>query len=298
LYLKLTKVLIFILLIFVLFTGCNNEETQTKSDFTIVTSFYPIYITTINITKDIPGVEVINMTKAQTGCLHDYTISPKDIQILGNADAFVINGAGMESFMDKVITQQSSLKIIEASKDIQLLKDLTGEDNPHVWVSVTNTIQQVNNITMQLSSIDPTHASMYEDNAKIYITKLNLLNDKMHLALDGISNKNIITFHEAFIYFAEDFKLNTLAVIETEAGSEPTPKEIESIINTVKEYQIKALFAEPQYEAKAADTIAQETGAKVYELDPVVTGDSNANAFDDYLSKMEQNMETLREALK
>lgn len=297
-YLKATKALTFILIILLLFTSCNNGKNLTKSNFTIVTSFYPIYITTINITKDIPGVEVINMTKAQTGCLHDYIISPQDIQTLEKADAFIINGAGMETFMGKVMSQQINLKVIDASKNIQLIKNLNGEDNAHVWVSVTDIILQVNNITQQLSIIDQANASMYESNAKTYISKLELLKDKMHMSLDGLENKKIVTFHEAFSYFAKEFNLNTVAVIEREPGREPTPKELESIIKIVKEHQIKALFAEPQYQAKAADTIAQETGAKVYRLDPIVTGDANPNGFDDYISKMEQNMKTLREALK
>ena len=68
--------------------------------------------------------------------------------------------------------------------------------------------------------------------------------------------------------------------------------------NTIKEKNIKALFTEPQYSSKVAETIAAETGATVYELDPIVTGDSNPDAYDDYINKMKKNLDVLKEALK
>ena len=74
--------------------------------------------------------------------------------------------------------------------------------------------------------------------------------------------------------------------------------EIEEIINTIKSKNIKALFTEPQYSSKIAETIATETGATVYELDPIVTGDSTADAYDDYINKMKENLNVLKEALK
>ena len=120
----------------------------------------------------------------------------------------------------------------------------------------------------------------------------------MHSELDNLPNRDIITFHEAFPYFAEEFNLNIVGVIEIEPDSEPSAKEIENIISTIKEHNIKALFTEPQYSSRVAQTIANETGASVYELDPIVTGDSNSNAYDDYINKMKENLNVLKEALK
>lgn len=307
-YLKLVKLFSLLLIGVIVLSGCgqskstdgrtslNSEETGNK--FTIVTSFYPMYISTINVTKDIRGVEVINLTEPQTGCLHDYQLSPDDLKTLEKANAFIINGAGMEAFINKVLSQQKDLKIVEASKGIELIKDDSGEENPHVWVSISNVILQVKNISEQLSYIDTVNASKYQSNADAYIKRLEALKDKMHKALDGIKNKDIITFHEAFPYFAKEFGFNIAAVIEREPGSAPSPKELEDTIRIVKDSKIKALFAEPQYSAKAADTIAAETGAKVYGLDPAVTGDAKPDAFDEYMNVMEQNLKSLQEALR
>lgn len=119
----------------------------------------------------------------------------------------------------------------------------------------------------------------------------------MHSELEGLQNKDIITFHEAFPYFAREFDLNIAAVVEREPGSEPTPKELADIIDVVRQTGIRALFAEPQYSSGAMETIADETGAVVYTLDPVVTGESVPEARDAYLDAMRRNMETLKEAL-
>ena len=120
----------------------------------------------------------------------------------------------------------------------------------------------------------------------------------MHEELDSLPNRNIITFHEAFPYFAEEFNLNIVGVIQVEPDSEPSAKEIESVIETIKSNNVKALFTEPQYSSKTAETIAKETGTKVYTLDPIVTGDATKNAYNDYIDKMENNLNILKEALQ
>lgn len=283
-----------------LLTGCGGTNTAgggKDGSFHIVTSFYPMYVATINITQGVDGVTVTNMTKPQTGCLHDYQLMTEDMKTLEKADAFVINGAGMESFLDKVVNQQKNLKIIDASKGIELLKD-GDEENPHVWLSVTDAILQVKNIAEQLKAADPKHADAYEKNAAAYIKKLEALKAEMHAELDTVPNKDIVTFHEAFPYFAKEFGLNIISVVEREPGTEPTPAELQETIDQVKKLPVKVLFTEPQYSPSAAETIARETGAKIYTLDPVVTGEANDEAINAYIDTMKKNMKTLKTALQ
>ena len=297
-----TKILSLLLLVLsVALVGCGgtdkSAEKKTAEPFRIVTSFYPMYVATINITDGVDGVEVYNMTKPQTGCLHDYQLMTEDMKTLEKADAFVINGAGMEDFMDKVTEQQKKLKVIDASRGIELIHDDEG-DNPHVWLSVTDAITQVRNIADQLKEADPVHAAQYEKNAAAYIEKLTSLKSEMHAALDNVPHKDIVTFHEAFPYFAQEFKLNIIGVVEREPGTEPTPTELQETIEQVNALPSKVLFTEPQYSPAAAETIARETGAKIYTLDPVVTGEATPTAKNAYIDTMKKNMKTLQEALK
>ena len=298
-----SKILSLLLLVLsVALVGCGGTdkpaEKKTAEPFRIVTSFYPMYVATINITDGVDGVEVYNMTKPQTGCLHDYQLMTEDMKTLEKADAFVINGAGMEDFMDKVTEQQKKLKVIDASRGIELIHDDEEGDNPHVWLSVTDAITQVRNIADQLKEADPAHAAAYEKNAVAYIEKLSSLKSEMHAALDNVPHKDIVTFHEAFPYFAKEFNLNIIGVVEREPGTEPTPTELQETIEQVNALPTKVLFTEPQYSPAAAETIARETGAKIYTLDPVVTGEATPAAKNAYIDTMKKNMKTLQEALK
>lgn len=290
--------LICLLLIYALAASGCTAGTKETSDFkgtTIVTSFYPIYIFTKNIVKHTKNVRVVNMTKPQTGCLHDYQMVPADLKTLDKADIFVINGAGMEAFMDKVVKQQPDLKIVEASKGMELLKDANGDENAHVWVSISGAIQEVSNIAKGLEEADPANASAYRKNAEEYTGLLKAESDKMHKALEPFKGRSIVTFHEAFPYFAKEFGLNIVTVVEREPGTEPSAGELAQLIDTIKSTDVKVLFAEPQYSKKAAQSIANETGAKVYLLDPVVTGPKDAPA-DSYIKTMDANLKVLLQA--
>ncbi|OGV53628.1 MAG: metal ABC transporter substrate-binding protein [Lentisphaerae bacterium GWF2_52_8] len=261
----------------------------------ILASFYPMQIAVLNVAKDVPGVQVSCMVKPFMGCLHDYQLSTDDMTKIANADLFVVNGAGMESFLDKVVKQMPKLKIVNASTGIEFIKDKNGEPNPHVWVSVSNAIRQAQNIAEGLALADPAHAEDYKKNADTYIRKLELLRTKMHEGLKDIKNRKIITFHEAFPYFAKEFGLELAAVIEREPGSEPNARELAETIKIIRKNEVKALFSEPQYPAKSAEAIVRETGATLYVLDPAVTGPAKADA---YLEIMEKNLETLQKALR
>lgn len=299
---KLFALLMFFLVL--LLFGCRNQGNEpvpsssmqkSKEELKIVTSFYPMYIMALNITRDVPGVQVVNLTKPVTGCLHDYQLTPENMKCLQDAEMMIVNGAGMEAFLEKVIKQYPDLKIIEACKGLQMIKNQSdGEPNPHLWVSVSGAMEQVKNIEKQITVLDPVNAKAYQKNSAAYLKKLEILQNDMHKVLDHVQNRNIVTFHEAFPYFAREFNLNIAAVVEREPGSEPSAGELAKTVKTIKEMGIKVIFAEPQYSVKAAETIARETEAKVYYLDPAVTGSADP---DGYIKIMQKNLKVLQEAL-
>ncbi|MBE6723524.1 MAG: zinc ABC transporter substrate-binding protein, partial [Ruminococcaceae bacterium] len=135
----------------------------------------------------------------------------------------------------------------------------------------------------------------YQKNADVYLKKLENLRTRMHTALDPLPNRNIITFHEAFPYFAKEFDLNIVQTVQREPDSQPSAKELAESIRLIRSSGVKAVFAEPQYEQSAAKIIAQESGASMYSLDPAATGSNDVNA---YLDAMEKNMQTLQRALR
>jgi len=212
---------------------------------------------------------------------------------LKKASVFLINGAGMESFIEKAAQSNPSLKIYELSKNIDLLGS-DKEKNPHVWVSVSNEIIMTKNCSAFLSENDPVNSSLYNKNAEEYVRKLSILKAEMDKSLKPYRGSKIVTFHEAFPYFAKEYGFNIVAVIEREPGSEPSAKEIADTIRIVKKSEVKAIFAEPQYPASSAETISRETGVSLYILDPAVTGPETKEA---YLDIMRKNRKIMIRAL-
>ena len=298
-----------ILITSLLMCSCNVQEKKSEDDkLNIITSFYPMYVATANIVDGASDVTLECLASPEVGCLHDYQLTVKDMMKLENADVFVINGGGMESFLDKAISAYPTLEIINASEHaLENHEHEHGEEeeneghshehgeNPHIWVSIDLHIHQIEEITEKLIEIDPTNKEKYEENAKNYIIELKELSERMHATLDYLPNKSIVTFHEAFYYFAEEFDLNVMAVIEREPGTSPSARDIAEIIDIVKEKDVNAIFVEPEYLKTAANVIANETGVTVYELDPVTSGEFKKEA---YIEIMNKNLEVLKEALK
>ena len=292
------KKILLLMLILLTMSGCGSEK-KDDGNLKVVTSFYPIYLDVLNITRGVSGVEVVNLTPPQTGCLHDYQLTPEDMKTLETADIFVVNGLGMESFLDKVTEAHPNLKIINASDSPEIVPIMEeGVPNPHVWLSITYSIQQVKNISSKLCELDPERAEQYKRHTLDYVDELTTLRDEIHISLTMLPNKDIVTFHEAFPYLAAEFGLNVAAVIEHEPGTEPSPQELAETIEKINSLPVKVIFTEPQYSPKAAETIARETGAKVFELDPIVTGEAKPENLLDYVDRMLTNTLTLIKALQ
>ena len=287
-----------------LFSGC---AAQTDGQKVIVTSFYPMYILTQNVAAGIDGVTVQNMAEQNVGCLHDYQLQTRDMVTLEGADALVINGGGMEQFMDKVMTLREDLPVIDASEGIEMLPSASEHDhdnhddhdhegevmNAHVWLDPSLAMVQVRNIAEGLANADPDHADAYRSNAEAYILKLEQLKAEIAEQLAPYAGREIITFHEAFTYFAEAFGLHVAGVIATEPGEEPSTRDIADTCDLVNTLGIRTLFVEPQYPQKAAQTIARETGASIYTLDPCVSGDGSMESYENI---MRENARVLTEA--
>lgn len=260
----------------------------------ILTSFYPMYVMTLNVAGDVPGVTVACLAGPSVGCLHDYQLTPGDLMALTRADVFVANGAGMETFIDKAVGQAPGLRMIEAGAGLEP----AGGGDPHLWVSVSGAIAETQNIARGLAAADPDRADAYQKNAADYVEVLEQLRARMHAALDGLKHREIITFHGAFSHLAREFRLNIAGVIEREPGSEPGAKELARTINLVRRSGARAIFTEPQYPARSATIIGRETGVPVAVLDPAVTGDRDpVIARRSYCEAMERNLAALVRAL-
>ncbi|MBQ4581126.1 MAG: zinc ABC transporter substrate-binding protein [Clostridia bacterium] len=277
---------------------------------TIVTSFYPIHIFALNLLHGVEGVTLVGLTDSGAGCLHDYQLQTGDMKALAKADAFLINGAGMEGFLEGVFEAFPTLPVTDASVGVELLEDCSdghghdhddhGHDhayNAHIWLDAQNAVIMVGNLAEGLIAALPEHAEAIAANRDAYITRLTALDAELEAALSALPSKDIITFHEAFPYFANAYGLNVAAVINRDPDDALSPRALAELCKLVESLGAPPLFVEPQYEDMAAQTIARETGASLHTLDPIVTGPETDIPLTYYEDVMRRNAAVLAEAL-
>lgn len=280
------------LLLLLPLAGCGAGA----EDVSVMATFYPVYILAENVLDGVEGVTLSSMTPPSTGCLHDYQLLTSDMKALAKAQALLVNGAGMESFLPSLEGQFPGLRIVDCSLGVTLMEEEHehGEQNAHIWLAPQNAVQMVKNLRDGLSALLPDSAEKIRENAEAYIARLTALDEELRQAISALPNKKIVTFHEAFPYFAQAYGLEVAAVVALEPDEPISPRMLKQVIQQVKDAGCPPLFSEPQYENTALRTIALETGAEVYELDPLVTGNGDLTAYEDTMRK---NLAVLREAL-
>lgn len=296
-HIKYIVAVIVVILIIVLLVTLNikrNNQKKEESNITkIVTSFYPMYIMAENLTDGASNVELENMADVNVGCLHDYTLMTEDIKKVENADIFISNGLGMESFINKLIEANSNMKIIDSSKSITNVIKSEEETNPHIWTSIDNYILQVQTISDSLKEYNAENSEVYEKNAEKYVEELTELKNKYKEELAFLEGRRAMCLNEAFEYMGEELGLELLTVQTDHEESTMSAEMLKNIINTVKEENIEIIIIDKNDNEANAETIANETGAKIYKLNSGLTGNLEKDA---YIKQMEENIEILKSA--
>lgn len=271
----------------------ESGSKQEKQTLTVVTSFYPMYIAALNVIGDTDGVHLQNLSEPQTGCLHDFQLTPEDMKLLSKADVFIINGGGIESFMKDVAKSYPDLTIIEASEGIDLLED-EGEENAHAWMSVATYEEQVNHIAEGLAAADEKHASDYQKHADAYVVKLDALKERQQKVAEKIKGQSVILFHEAYDYVADDYGLDVAYVLDLDEERQVSAGEVADVLAAVRDDHVKYILAEELYGKSMGDTVEKETDAKVIYLDALNRGDYDA---DSYIKGMSANIDLIEQYL-
>ncbi len=271
----------------------QSAEGQKEEEITIVTSFYPIYIATLNVVGDADQVQLKNLSEPQTGCLHDFQLTPEDMKLLSTADVFLINGGGIESFMQEVAGAYPDLTVIEACENNTLLTD-EDEENAHAWMSVSDYEIQVQTIADELAKADPNRAAQYERNASVYIEKLEKLRERQQAIFEAAEGQSVILFHEAFDYVAEDYGLSVSYVLDLDEERQVSAGELADVMAAITKDDVQYIFVEELYGKKTAETVKKEADVTVIYLDPLNRGDYEK---DSYLEGMSKNLDLLEQSL-
>ena len=275
--------------------GCTNDKKEPASasaekQFNIVSSFYPMHILTMNLTKGIKNVNAKSMSDPNMGCIHDHTFTTEDLKKVENADVYVENGLGLEVFNEKIKEAYPKTKIIEAAKNVKDFKKDDDENNGHVWTSIDDYINQVQYVSGQLQAANPENKDKYAENEKSYVEKLNKLKSDYKDKLSKVEGKKALVLDETLPSFCVFTKIQEID-IKTDHEEESISAEVlKQTIADMKKDKIKAIFITKGSDKKNAEAIAKETGAKIYELNSCMIGNVNENA---YLDDMKENFDLI-----
>lgn len=310
------------LLVLVSLLPGDREPAADGSELTVLCTFLPVHVLTLNVVGDAPGVNVQLLVPPNVGCPHSYAMRSGDLKRVGRAGVIVANGLGIEGFLDEAIRQNASGRLITISDGCDVLytrcehathhpDDERGDDggagdahnhehgdeNPHVWVSPLQAIRQVRSLARQLADADPQRAELYEANGEAYVLRLQALHKDMRTAADAFGNRRIVTFHDAFAYLARDLGLDVVATLTVDPGHQISATKMAEVIRTIRRTGAAAVFCEPAYSDAAARSVADEAGGiPVLMLNPLNTIDGEPTA-ESYEQVMRQNLEVLEKAL-
>lgn len=288
---KLLTIMSLVFTMLIVLTGCEEKKKE-NDNYKIVTSFYPIYIMTSNITKTANSVELSNMADVNAGCLHDYTLQPTDLKKIEKADIFIENGLGIESFNDKLINSFENLEIVNSTDKITEIIQDQDEINGHTWTSIDNYIKQVEEIKEKLKEKNPANSEIYEKNAQEYIEKLLELKERYDMELADLKGKKAVLLNESFDYLLKSLEIETIDLHTDHEESTISAENLKEIIDEMKENDINIIIIDKDDNEKNAQMIQNETGAKIYKLNSCLKGELDNSS---YIKAMNENLEVLKE---
>ncbi len=190
--------------------------------------------------------------------------APQDVATVADANLLVENGAGLESWLDRLLSDAGAngLRVVICTQGLPV-QNL----NPHLWMDPVLAKRYVAKVRDALIAIDPAHAAEYRRNAVTYDGRLDGLTRQIRAKIATIppSQRYMIVFHNAWFYYNNRFGITTLGFVERNPGQEPNPQQIAQLIDLAKQHNVRAVFSEPEYSPKLLYSIAQGAGVKVVE---------------------------------
>jgi ABC-type Zn uptake system ZnuABC Zn-binding protein ZnuA len=277
-------------------TGGSGPVSDTRLKVVTTTTVFADIISNVGGDR----VSVLSIIPAGAGP-EDYEPKPDDARKLADANLIVSNGVGLDAFLDRLIDaagEQSARRLV-LGEGIPTI-EVEGEPNPHFWLDPTMVVDHyLPAIATTLSELDPTGAATYEANRSAYAAKVRDLDAATRAKIETIppANRKLVTFHDAFPYFAAHFGLELIGVIVANVGQEPTAAQLAALVDSVKASGTRAVFSEAQFNPDLARTLADEAGVTrvVTTLYNDTVGPPPVNT---YLTMMEWNVDQIVGALR
>lgn len=241
---------------------------------------------------------------------HDYEPLPEDVQKATDSDVIFYNGLNLEtggnSWFNKLVDNANKVEgedYFVASEGVDALYLEEGEDkgkeDPHAWLSLANGMIYAQNIEKHLAEKDPDNADFYKQNLDDYLKKLSALDEEAKQKFSKIpeDQKMIVTSEGCFKYFSKEYDIPAAYIWEINTEEEGTPEQTKSLVDKLKDTNVKALFVESSVNPKPMQSISQDTGIPIYAQ---IFTDSVAEPGEDgdsYYAMMEWNLNKIHDGL-
>ncbi|CAN5623413.1 metal ABC transporter substrate-binding protein [soil metagenome] len=268
----------------------RDSISSNNTNLKIFASFYPIYDFVKKIGKDRVAVSTIVPANIEP---HDFEPTARQIIELQKADVIFINGAGFESWINKI----GNAIVVDLSKDLPMENKGSAPD-PHVWLDPNLVKTYSKTIFEKLISLDPQNTDYYTNNFNEFNNKLELLNSDINTNLTNCALNDFIAFHDAFGYFAKRYGLTQHSISGSSPEADINPQGIGDAIKLAEQLGVNIIFSEDNIEPRLSNTIANEIRGKVMILSPIeMITQEEQTLGKDYFSKMYDNLENLKIAL-
>ena len=273
---------------------------QAQDRLKVVTTFTVIADMARNVAGE--GVDVVSVTKPGAE-IHGYEPTPQDIVAASDADLILRNGLGLERWFEQFLSNLGELPSATLTDGIDPISitggTYDGKPNPHAWMSLSNAETYVDNIAKALSAADPANAATYAANAEAYKAELAAALDPLKARIAALPEDRrwLATCEGAFSYLARDLGLNELYLWPINADQQGTLRQVQAVIDGVREHRIPAVFCESTVPSDPAEQVARETGAAfggVLYVDSLSDGDGPVPT---YLDLLKVTTETIAKGL-
>lgn len=276
----------------------GEEDAQRKQKISVVTTFYPLE----EFARQVGGNRVTVRSIVPAGAEpHDYEPTPQDILSAYQADVFLLSGAGVDTWAEKIRPEleKRGVTVLQMSDFVSLLPGAEKENpfDPHFWLDPVLAQKEVEAIHSVFVLRDTDGREIYDQEKDRYIQELKDLDTRYNSAMTACAVNNIITSHQAFSYMAKRYNFEVIPVTGISPEIEPSPRQVADIVRIMRERKIKYVFFETLLSPKMAETIAQETGAQILVFNPLEgLTEKERQDGENYLTIMNANLENLKTA--
>lgn len=293
-------ILFFILIGLRTYRFMTTEFSTITSGLPVTTSFYPLYFFTREIGKSKTNIKNLTPAGAEP---HDYEPTTQDIKNLQNSKLVIVNGVGLEPWVDKLKVDLEKHHVELLTVADHLTTHQSNEDpniqDPHIWLSPKRAITIVEKIKDSLTRLDPNNSSLYEKNAADLTRRLHALDALFKKNLASCKQKTVVTSHAAFGYLAQDYGFTQIAISGINPEEEPTPQKLAQIAQIASQYHIRYIFFEPLVSPSLAETMAHEVGAMTMIFNPLEGLTTQEESLgQDYFTIQQENIKNLTIALE